>query len=380
VPTPNPTPTPLPSFDLLPPERAESIFAEETAEDSLFESAPPPKVEMPDEPPGLEHTDLAIDLPEVANGPPAAPQPAPAPRESGGPWGKLDEPPVVAAPQPTDGGGERRRPPEPTPYPASQKLRVALIVVAVYAVLATAAAVWGWLRGGDRGNPLLFVPDFFGQYQRAQREKAVDLRPHLRAMGWDEKAIPPELRVNLGGRLAVGDLLVEPLAVTEARPTRITVFSTKDTPPLRQPLKGPCLLLTLRLTNTSKDLAFHPTDPAFDRKALPSFPPPLTAVVVGERQRFAGGPLVWPFGPSVKRDYLESQAADDEALQPGKARDYVVASPDRAEVIDAVRTAAGPVTWEVHLRRGVTRLQWDDISVGALLGVEFDPAAVKRLD
>jgi hypothetical protein len=103
-------------------------------------------------------------------------------------------------------------------------------------------------------------------------------------------------------------------------------------------------------------------------------------VVVNDRTRVMGGPVVWPFGIDVRRSYIDGQEADAEPLRPGQSREVLIVSADSRELLVAVRDATAPVTWHVHLRRGVTRLRWEDVSVGAVVGVEFDPTAVKRMD
>src|SRR5688572_30435809 len=67
----------LPAFDLKPRERPESIFAEHAEEDTLFESAPAAKVQMPEDQP----TDL-IRKPPLP--PPPPPPPAQLPVHTGG--------------------------------------------------------------------------------------------------------------------------------------------------------------------------------------------------------------------------------------------------------------------------------------------------------
>ena len=381
-----PSPSELPTFTPPSQERADSILAEHADDESLFDSVAAPRVVMPAEP--ASRPPAGVFMPDPADNRRPPPADEGEPPAYGGepptadPWSSLDAPlpAAVAAAAPPSAP-----PPPAAPAPAAdpraaRRLKVALAAVAAYAVVATAVAVWGWLRGGDRGHPLLFIPDFFGQYQKAQRDKVSDLRPALREMGWDGVTIPPELRVKLGGRLAVGDLLVEPLAVEERALTRFTVFTTRGADPLAQPLRQKCLVLTLRLTNGSKDVVFHPTDPAYNRKDLSTAPPPLTEVVVNDRARFPGGPIVWPTGLEVRRSYVDGQAADDEPLRPGQTREVRVASADSKDLLDAVAAATRPVTWTVHLRRGLTRLRRQDVSVGALVAVEFYTDAVRRVE
>ena len=46
-----------------------------------------------------------------------------------------------------------------------------LYFVIGYAIVMSILALWGWLRMSDRGHPLSNIPDFFGEYRKAQRDK-----------------------------------------------------------------------------------------------------------------------------------------------------------------------------------------------------------------
>gem|GEM_PF-2473456 len=246
-----------------------------------------------------------------------------------------------------------------------------LYLVVGYAILMSILALWGWLRTSDRGHPLSNIPDFFGEYRKAQRDKVSVLNVNF-------ETVPPGLRVPIGGKLIVGDLAIEPLAVLEDKPIRVTVYAGDGQNDSRQPSKQRCLTLQVRLHNLSKDVSFHPVDPAYNRKEYPSTPMPLTALIVGTK-RFAGGPIPWPFTHSVKRTYFVGQEQDSEPLLPGKFRNTIVVSSDGSEVIAAVLAAKTPVLWNIHFRRGLTTYAGEDVSVGTLIGVAFDAKDVKPL-
>jgi hypothetical protein len=337
-------------------ERPESIFSDVGADDeAIFEATPIPAnvLELPYAP----RNDLASQLP--------------APQEP--PWTKLEESASLSMPKPV-----QTLPVVIDTNASVRRLRRILFFVGGYAALATAVAIWGCLRGKDHGHPLLHIPDVFGDHPPAERTRVTDLRVSLSKMGWDGITIPPELQVQLGGKLAVGDLLVEPLSVEEKRLNRITEFVSKTASPVSAPLPVSCLVLTLRLTNTSNDITFYPTDRAYNRMATPNTPQPLTGVIVNDRLRFMGGPVAWPYAVGVRRSYLEGQEADAEPLRPGQTRRTLIVSDDDQALLDAIANATSSITWQIHLRRGMTQVRGRNISVGALIGVVFDPKTVQR--
>lgn len=246
-----------------------------------------------------------------------------------------------------------------------------LYFVVGYAIAISILALWGWLRTSDRGHPLSNIPDFFGEYRKAQRDKVSILNVNF-------ETVPPELRVPIGGRLVVGDLAIEPLAVLEEKPIRVTTYEGNGQLDSRQPSKQRCLALKVHLHNLSKDVSFHPTDPAYNRKEYPRTPMPLTGLIVGTK-RYVGGPIPWPFSHGVKRTYFVGQEHDSEPLLPGKFRETIIVSAEGSEVVSAVLASKSPLLWQIHFRRGLTTFAGEDVSVGALVGIAFEAKDVKRL-
>jgi hypothetical protein len=405
---PAPSDYPMPKSPRPPrPEGAESIFGEpEHDEDSLFSSQPPRpqlrpelpepssgKIDFPARPEsgpeGMQSTDelkagdvvrpilgpptpfikkdlsqpdFALfpkaDAPSVAPPPPPPPPvfPPPAkPEEAANPWAKL--PPADLPLSASSASGKKLGfPPEP-----SRRGRLFWVLVG-YAVLMTVLAAWGWLLG--RPHPLSVVPDFFGQYRQAERKKVSALPVDA------NQPIPAALRVKLGQRLAVGDLEFEPVAVEERK------TEWKGDGDWKRHLE--CLVLTVRVRNRSAGVSFHPLDPAYNRYATVAGEPPLTGVVVGG-ERFPGGPIPWPFVQG--REFVLGQEQDDAPLEPGQERTTVIPAIDGEKgkkLMQLVRAATGPVLWQVHVRRGLIEYRGEDVSVGAVIGVEFDAGQVKH--
>ena len=234
-----------------------------------------------------------------------------------------------------------------------------------YATAATLLAAWGWLRPAP--HPFATIPDFFGQYRPADNKKVTALPVDL------TRPFPDELKVKLGGKIVIGDLEFEPLGIEERR-TRWEVKAVDG-----RPREIECLVLTARVKNLSK-AAFHPFDPAFNRYANPT-DPPLTAVVV-DGKRYPGGPIPWPFVHSG-REYIAGQEADESPLAPGQQRTTTLPAIDGEkgkQLLAAIRSSKGPALWQVHVRRGFIQYGGETVSVGALVGVEFDAGQVKRVD
>ncbi len=412
---------PLPKF--APPERregAESIFGDSEHEDDSVFAAPtaqqrpfldlPSSADLPQQPSGSIDFNAATaerqsmpptdalesgDIPRPILGPatPFIPKdlsqpdfallpkleshrPAPAaqpavpmifvpPAEVPDPWSKLSRPPA-ASPLPVASAPASGRGLAALPAPAGRGTLFWLLVS--YAAAVTLFAAWGWTRSKGP-HPLSIIPDFFGQY-RGGDPKKVSALPVDAA-----QPIPAELRVKLGEKLVIGELEFEPLAVEE-RHTKWEVRGEGG-----RPRDVECLVLKARVRNLSQSHAFCPLDPAYNRFASADAPSPLSAVVVGG-ERFLGGPIPWPFVQGT-REFIVGQEQDDQPLEPGRDRTTVLASIDGergAKLRDAVRLAKGLVLWQVHVRRGFIRYQGEDVSVGALIGVEFTANQVKQLD
>lgn len=395
---------PIPKFAAAPREGAESIFGEEgIAEDSVFEAPARQKPALvPDVgPPGMidfgasegeriESPGAALNLPAAfikkdlsqpdfaliapaekpASAPPVPPPAAspavpyvihPMPGSRGDdvvdPFTKFGRPNTTLPPP-----VEKREPPEPRRTPSGKYFWP----LALYAIVATLLAVWGWLRSAP--HPFSTIPDFFGQYHAADGKKVSALPVDLNG------PFPDALKVKLGGKIAIGELEFEPLNIEERR-TRWEVKADGG-----RPREIECLVMTARVKNLSK-VAFHPFDPAFNRYANPTEPPPLTAVVI-DGERFPGGPIPWPFVHSG-REYIAGQEADESPLPPGQHRTTTLPAIDGEKgkkLLALLKSSKGPALWQVHVRRGFIDYKGEYVSVGALVGVEFDASQVKRID
>lgn len=307
--------------------------------------APPPPVV-----PGNPWAEMTGEMPGLPDAPPPArpaPQPPPAP---------VSRP--TPAPQPRVAARE-----SPEPEPPRRRRGWVVPVLLVYALVATAAAVWSWLRGPDAG-PLSTIPDFYGEYEKADRKKVSYLpKP--------DDPLPPGLRVTLGRTITVGQLEVEPLAVEQRKLTLVTDGAKGKADDALKP----ALVLSLRLKNVSPDVTFHPLDPAFNRKAEPK-QPAVVGLYSGGKPLFLGGPIAWPF--RGHRVGIKGQD-DDKPLLPGETQFTFVPLVDDPGVPAAVKATKGPLTWKVLLRRGTVRYWMSDVSVCALIGVEFAATDVKWL-
>lgn len=372
-------------------EGAESIFGDSEHEDDSVFAAPsaPPKPLLPDLPssadlPGpqasgaidfnpaaAEHQLPATDV--VAAGdirtPILGPDTPFIPKELSQPDFALLAKPPSHGPTPAVVPVPLIEPPAARPKPPTPRAGRGVLFWALvgYAAVVTVAAAWGWTRS-KAPHPLSLIPDLFGQYRNADPKKVSALPVDA------TQQLPPELRVKLGDKLTLGELEFEPLAVEDRR----VKWETKGDG--GRPRDVDCLVLKARVRNLSKAHAFCPMDPAFNRLPTADAPPPLSAVIVGT-ERFVGGPIPWPFPPGV-REYVTGQDQDDVPLEPGKDRTTVVPSADGergAKLRDAVRAAKGVVLWQVHVRRGFVPFEGQDVSVGAVVGVEFTATQVKRI-
>lgn len=251
-------------------------------------------------------------------------------------------------------------------------------MILLYAVVASGIAAYLYYDKTQREakdeaadskvHPFLAIPDFFGQYERAERKKPTKIE----GMPSGKLRTPPELQVRLAQSKTVGDLEVSPLRVElrnitffQKRPGFGNVFGDRK-----------IMLLYLRLKNLSDDIYFNPTDPFFNRSTRSQTEgfPLYTGIVVG-KEDFMGGPFLWPDPSSL---YLDGQQQDAKPLAPKEERDYVIGSIiDYPIVLRAAKENDTPLTWQVQLRRGLERVKNEageekDISVSSVFGVVFD--------
>ncbi len=395
-------------------EGAESIFGE-PEDDEVFSSSAGTRIAIPEFPPESPQASTATG----ASSPPAPvyaaaplpaiqPVPAPIPDPATSPiqtlsapvaaqadvWAEMSAAPVnepAAAPsgsgvelsapakEPRSGrskaGDSSRRGGSGTALAANPRLKsllvVALLILVPYSLLMTALAAYGlaFRPGIPDEHPLSTIPDDFGEFPAADRKKVS--KRHFSVHG----ELPPELKVAIGTKLAIGVLEIEPAKI-EVRPLTLLVKSGSRTTP--EPRSTPALVLTLRIHNRSADLWMHPMDPAFTRKARGS-DQPATGLEIGA-QKFWGGAIDWPLSnPRLDRVYEKAQETDAVPLGPGETRDYVVFTDTDSAVLQAVEGASVPMLWRVQVRRGLIKYRGEEVPVTAIIGVEFQRNDVNGL-
>jgi hypothetical protein len=293
-----------------------------------------------------------------------------------------DEPPAPARPKKKRERVEEAEPSEEERKPASAGRSrapaksgvspVVLLLVAGYALVATALAAYGLFfktsGGPDTGHPLSTIPDNFGEFDPATRKKVTQYKFPV------DGELPPAQRAKLGEKIAIDDLEIQPLRV-EKRRLEIRTESADGKETATAWSAGKALVLTLHIKNTSPDLSLFPMDPAFTRQATRA-DQPITRVVVNKSTVFAGGAIPWPFGEKVKRKLDVQQQNDYVALPPGESREYVVFTDARADIISAVEAAKSEIEWRVQVRRGPVEYRGREVPVTAVIGVEFTAADV----
>ncbi len=251
--------------------------------------------------------------------------------------------------------------------------RWVLFGLAAYSFVITLLALYGWFvrseNGSNTNHPLSTIPDGFGEFDPVSRKKVTQLRFRV------DGELPPELRVRLGGQLELGQLLIEPLGVGQ-RALEIVREGTHENDRVIRKTESDALVLSVRITNRSPDLAIFPLDPAFLRKSTTT-DRPLTRLVI-EKETFYGGAIAWPYAARLKKEYESAQAKDFEPLKPGEVRNYVVfTDADPAVLISANRTIK-PLSWRVQVRRGLINHEGREVPVTAIIGVEFQSGDIRR--
>jgi hypothetical protein len=248
--------------------------------------------------------------------------------------------------------------------------KVAVFALAAYAVVMTALAVYGLVFKAAElppDHPLSIIPDDFGEFPATSRKRVTAARVPL------DGALPDDQIARMGGKIEIGQLIIEPVKIEKRK---LILVRESDEERVTVP-KSDGFVLQLRVTNSSKDLTIFPLDPAFDRSAT-GIDAPATRLMVGS-ESFAGGPIPWPFGKRITREYEQSQEAENKPLAPGETRDYFVCSADDPRLMITVKHTRLPLLWRVQVRRGLIEYRGKDIPVTAIIGVEFEPSDVAGL-
>jgi hypothetical protein len=351
-------PEPLvPEFRVPTRAEQESIFTpQEESADDLFGAAAGPRLEMPDLPvlkveplPGPAE---APDTPAPPEVPPAQP-PVTSEVAPPGPLNLTPEPaPGLAAfPAPA-------APPEPAPeLPAPAPLRrpqrpsmlvpLLLIFLIPYSLVATAAVAWLIYQQRQ------VTPPAFDPLERLPDPKPGQGGP--RRVKHDSP-LPDRLKTSLKEPLTVGDLEVTPLALE------------------RTPMGE--LLLSLKLKNVSRGVAFDPLPEMFLRYTARGLDDvkPYTFVALGPDP---GRRIYGAFLEHVTTPRPRGGGRFDGVLRPGE-QEVVRLRTDRKykQLVDRLDRPRGPLLWRVQVRRGFVQVQGKDVSATAVVGVRIDPGAV----
>jgi S-adenosylmethionine hydrolase len=248
-------------------------------------------------------------------------------------------------------------------------IALVLIPLISYSILATIALVILLTRLAP-WDPLELLPDREGDFKGAKRQKqAAMVYERVRP----ESSLPDKLKVALGQTIRIGDLEVTPQRVEFRR----VVF--------RQPGFAPelalddSLVLHLLFRNVSRDVAFSPTDPFFDRswKGLSSGKRPYTFLDIGT-YRVWGGPLPWRPGRRIaEEETIEGQQY--RVLQPGERLSTFVCTDPQAHVGQILEKYHGELIWRVQVRRGLVQVEDREYPATAVIGVRFHDTDIAGL-
>ncbi|VTR93954.1 unnamed protein product [Gemmata massiliana] len=361
-----PVPEPKPE----PPSPLTSLNPDPEREDTL---PPPSDSPRPDEAnpfTGFEPDPLPLPFVKAPKAP-ELPAPSAAPSEPA-PSKKslLDEAPTDREEKPAR--AERSR---PTPVAASSRAKsTVLVLLAGYALVVTMLAVYGLFfksRGvPETGHPLSTIPDTFGEFDPVSRKKVTKLDFPV------DGELPTAQRAQLGGKITIGQLEVEPVRV-QKRPLQMILEGTdeKDKQTLRA---GTALVMTIAIKNLSSDTPIYPMDPAFLRRASKD-DQPITRLVIGHKV-FAGGEIEWPLPGRFKKKIEVQQGNDAKILEPRHSQEYIVFTEANPDLIKAAESTREALQWRVQVRRGLIDYKGKEVPVTAVIGVDFKASDIRGMD
>ena len=297
--------------------------------------------------------------PPVPNETPSAAPPNKQPEREEAPAVTEEKPPLTARPRPAPSGGGKT---------------VVLVLLAGYAIVATAVAIYGlFFRSGgvpETGHPLSTIPDTFGEFDPVSRKKVTKLNFPV------DGELPAAQRTGLGGKITIGQLDVEPIRV-QKRPLRMLLEGAdeRDKQTVRA---GTALVLTLAISNRSSDLPIFPMDPAFIRRATKD-DQPITRLVVGHKV-FAGGEIEWPLPGRFKKKIEVQQGNDAKVLEPRRSQEYIVFTEANPELINVAESTKEPLQWRIQVRSGLIEYKGKEVPVTAVIGVDFKASDIRGMD
>jgi S-adenosylmethionine hydrolase len=240
-------------------------------------------------------------------------------------------------------------------------IALVLIPLISYSILATIALAI-LLTRPQAWDPLELLPDREGDLKGASRGKqAASIYERVRP----ESSLPNKLTITLGQTMRIGDLEVTPQRVEFRR----VVFRQHGFAP--EPALDDSLVLGLLFRNISRDVAFSPSDPFFDRawKGLSSGKKPYTFLDIGTH-RLWGGPLRWKPGRRIEaEETIEGQQY--RILQPGEQLSTFVCTDPQEHVGRILEKYHGNLVWRVQVRRGLVPVEDGEYPATAVIGVRF---------
>lgn len=290
-----------------------------------------------------------------------------------------------------------------TPKPSKGIGTMLLLALLIpYSILATGTAGILFLNYTKKQpHPLENIPE--------SDDPGVNPKGASRRVSYAPTPLPDHLRTRLGVSISVGDLTVTPERV-EQRRIALYGYNTGIDPGQVLLESGEALVLTLKVKNNSKNVAFAPNDPAFNRafdrsvkaNSLPvetakrkdkkqtAYRPnvqagttsdvrPNTFLQIGE-DKFSGPfNLNYLTAPTKQRLWLEGFENDYTPLQPGQERLTAVATAfDDKRLLELSKSTQERMLWRVMLRRGIVEYAGRDIRVCCVIGVEFAANEITR--
>jgi hypothetical protein len=366
----------------------ESIFGEQV-DDDLFSAAPKAKIELPPEPPrpNLQLEPTMFQLPGLPAGgapPESGPTVAVMPNHSAtAPHMAPSAPTTEWNSQPQVGGNDlppvARLSARPTDATASSMAWYIVYALSVYAFFMTIVALYMWWQSNKSPHPLeMMIDDGTPPATKSGSTSRVINRENPRM------DLPPQLKVQLGQTLTVGDLEVTPTKVEQ----KLLNYMTRDARWKPTPCEHDSLVLHLHFKNISKDTAFRPTDSSWDKWWKEERDPGKTSLpytYLSANGHYYCGPYKWQAkqsplkqGDNLRFEFVEGQEDDKKILKPGEEANTVLITDPQDDLPATLSSYKGKMEWRVQLRRGLTRFKGKDVSCCAVIGVEFDMDKVKK--
>jgi hypothetical protein len=230
---------------------------------------------------------------------------------------------------------------------------IGMIFLVPYALLTTAFLIYViFFSSGRSADPFEYLRDPVPVPQKGGPKRIVYKEPN------HDRPLAQHLRTRLGKPIQAGDLLITP--------SHIRLTADGD------------LQLLLRAKNTSTDTLFEPMNEAYMKFISDKVDEkPFTFLEPRSKERIYGMYLAYHNDKDGK-----DEMKGDAVLSPGGEVTIALTTYEtfRKTQVPSIQNANEECLWRVRVRRGLVKVDRNDVSATMVIGVDFSSSEIERSD